>query len=415
MKKMIVLSIAFFVFLTLVSCQSYWAMQSAQSFYNQGAYVQSAMEAISAINYDRGNKEAIALLERVYPLAVKQSLDLIWQLENGSAAFSHSRIADTYEALENLRFRLEALDFWTLQVEKRPITLDAQNFSAELVVAKEKAAEEYYQAGLEKLSGTARSDKKQAYSYFILAMNYVPGYRDAAQKAELSKNAAMDYLLVLPTENRAGDFYSNTSGILSDRFLAELSKGVVQKSFTKVVDRSQMRRILLEQEMSLSALVDESTSLRVGQLSGATLMLSSRVQQIKYSEPKISQKQEKLEGSIELSPEDPDYVDYAESQYIKDLSGDIIYFSREASFQVTGSFRLINLETAELIASDVVEAEAQTSAKWAVYSGDPELLSNYQKALLKADSKLTPYETLLNEAVSEWSQKASSRVLNWLD
>lgn len=165
--------------------------------------------------------------------------------------------------------------------------------------------------------------------------------------------------------------------------------------FLRVVDRENMDRILQEQRLSLSGVVDEQTAVRAGNLLGAQAILVGEV--VDYREES---------GDLRRSTKDG-YESYRVEQVNKE-TGEKFFVTKykpvrytehyqENKAFISFSFRLVSLETGEVITSKVVDRQAQDHMYYAAYDGNRDLLHPMLNgAVDPRDQSRRDLRTLLN-------------------
>ncbi|HRH38691.1 MAG TPA: CsgG/HfaB family protein, partial [Flavobacteriales bacterium] len=190
--------------------------------------------------------------------------------------------------------------------------------------------------------------------------------------------------------------------------------------FLKVVDRENMERILAEQRLSLSGVVDEQTAVRVGNLIGAQAVLMGEV--VDYRE---------VPGELRRSTKDG-YETYTET-VIDPKTGAKTYVPRtkavryaeylqENKVYMTFNYRLVSLETGEVLVSKVVDRQEQDHMYYADYQGNrdalvpmknglPDLSARHElRNLLNAPRQVKSVETLSMQAVSSATSNMAQAV-----
>ncbi|HNU57968.1 MAG TPA: CsgG/HfaB family protein, partial [Flavobacteriales bacterium] len=181
--------------------------------------------------------------------------------------------------------------------------------------------------------------------------------------------------------------------------------------FLKVVDRENLDRILEEQRLSLSGVVDEQTAVRAGNIMGAQAVLMGDV--VSYQE---------VPGQLRRVVKDG-YESYKVQQVNKE-TGEKYFVTRYKPVRYTEFFqenkvvlsinyRVVSLETGEVMLSKVVEKQAEDHAYYASYDGNKDLLlpklngnvdlrdnaRREVRSLLNAPREVKPMTTLLSEVL----------------
>lgn len=139
--------------------------------------------------------------------------------------------------------------------------------------------------------------------------------------------------------------------------------------FVKVVDRDNMQRILDEQRLGMSGVVDEATAVSAGKLMGAQVVLMGEV--IDYREEAGNLRRSTKDGfeSYQVKQADPNnpgqmmvVTKYKPVKYVE--------YYQENKVYVSYSYKLVSLETGEVLVSKVVDDQTADHAYYAAYDGD---------------------------------------------
>lgn len=192
--------------------------------------------------------------------------------------------------------------------------------------------------------------------------------------------------------------------------------------FISVVDRDNIQKILDEQKLGMSGVVDEASAVSAGKLMGAQAVLMGTV--IAFQEiPGLTQRSSK-EGYEayqvkELNAETNQYV-YV-TRYRPTHYTELALMNRA---QLSISYKLVSLETGQVLLSKVLEREASDQARYASYEGNaqalyPKLNGNVDTrssarrelaALLGATHEVKPTAVLANELVRSSSALLASGI-----
>ncbi len=196
----------------------------------------------------------------------------------------------------------------------------------------------------------------------------------------------------------------------------------VNDPFLKVVDRENLERILEEQRLSLSGVVDEQTAVRVGNLMGAHAVLMGTV--VDYRE---------IPGQVRRSTKDG-YESYRVQQINKETNEKYFVtrykpvryteFYQENKVVLSFNYRLVSLETGEVLVSKVAEREAEDHAYYATYDGNRDALlpaangkadlsdngRRQIRSLLSAPREVKPVATLANDVLRSTSASMADMI-----
>ena len=267
-------------------------------------------------------------------------------------------------------------------------------------------------AYLEPLYRTGKSELesgnyRKAYASFSKVMDKNSAYKDTNALRQEALHKGQFNVAVLPFTS------SDKQSALASKVQAHAMTALVdvKDPFLRVVDRENLDRILEEQRLGLSGVVDEQTAVRVGNLMGAQAVLMGNV--VGYQE---------VPGQVRRSTKDG-YESYRVQQVNKE-TGEKYFVTRykpvryteyyqENKVVLSVNYRLVSLETGQVLLSKVVEKQAQDHAYYATYDGNKDLLfpmlngnvdlrdnaRRDMRSLLNAPREVNPVGTLLTEVL----------------
>ena len=235
--------------------------------------------------------------------------------------------------------------------------------------------EPLYRAGMSDLEG---GRYRKAYDELSRVVEKDASYKDAASLRQQALTKGQYTIAVLP-------FTSDVKRAeITSRVQAHAMTSLVETKdpFLKVVDRENIDRILEEQRLGLSGIVDEQTAVRVGNLIGAQAVLMGSV--IDYREEP---------GTLRRSTKDG-FESYRVQQVNKETGEKYFItkykpvryseFYQENKVVMSFSFRLVSLETGEVLASKVMDRQAEDHIYYATYDGNADALFPAKNGLVDA-------------------------------
>jgi curli biogenesis system outer membrane secretion channel CsgG len=249
---------------------------------------------------------------------------------------------------------------------------------------------------------------RKAYEGLNKVVTKDAGYKDASELMQQAITKGQFSIAVLP--------FTATAKAASVRpkvqAYAITALTSTRDPFLKVVDRENIDRILEEQRLSLSGVVDEQTAVRVGNLIGAQAVLMGEV--VDYREEP---------GTLRRSTKEA-FESYRQEQINKE-TGEKYYVTKyrpvtyteylhERRVIISFSYRLVSLETGEVLVSKVVDQQATDQAYYATYTGNRDALlpkangvvdlsnnaRNQLRSLLNAPREVKSVADLSNEVVN---------------
>lgn len=264
---------------------------------------------------------------------------------------------------------------------------------------------------------------RKAFSEFDLVVKKDPSYRDASALRQEAINKGQFSIAVLPftSTNRSNDMVARVQAYS----MTALTQ--TRDPFLRIVDRENMDRILEEQRLSLSGVVDEQTAVRVGNLMGAHAVLMGTL--IEYREEPGQLRRSTKDGfesyRVQLVNKETGEK-YFETRYKAVRYNE---FYQENKVFMSFSYRLVSLETGEVLVSKVVDREAKDHMYYAAYDGNREALFPARNglvdlagstrrelaALLNAPRQMNSIAELSNQLVQTASSTMASTIQSELN
>ncbi|MBK8339946.1 MAG: hypothetical protein IPK99_08080 [Flavobacteriales bacterium] len=225
--------------------------------------------------------------------------------------------------------------------------------------------EPLYRAGKDDL---AAGRYRKAYEELSRVLAKDAAFKDASALRQEALGKGQYSIAVLPftsTYKRAD---------LAAKLQAYSIAGLTSSSdpFLKVVDRENIERILEEQRLGLSGVVDEATAVRVGNLIGAQAVLMGTV--LDYREepgkPRVSSKD--AFEAYQVRQKNPETGE----SYVVTKYKPVRYTENYQENKVVASvsYKLVSLETGEVLMSKVVDANEDDHIYYATYDGNADAL-----------------------------------------
>jgi tetratricopeptide (TPR) repeat protein len=157
------------------------ACSTGKKAYQQGNYAEAVLQSVQRLRENPDSKKSMETLDQAYPLAINTFKQEIEQLLAGQDPFRYAEITERYESMNRMADEIRHCPA-ALKVIRNP-----EYFAEQTAGARQKAAPEAYQAGINLLKQGTRQAAREAYYHFINADRYVPGYQDVKQKIEQAK------------------------------------------------------------------------------------------------------------------------------------------------------------------------------------------------------------------------------------
>ena len=172
------------------------ACSSGKTAYKHGDYYEAVLEAVQRLRQSPDNKRSKQVLQESYQAAVDfLNTDAQNQVAS-NANFKWKMVVQDYNKINNLYENIRTCP-GALKVIPAPVSK-----YEELKSAKNSAAEECYNAGIQAMLKNTRDDAKQAFFLFTDANNFSPGYQESIEMIQQAKfNATLKILVQPPLQN----------------------------------------------------------------------------------------------------------------------------------------------------------------------------------------------------------------------
>lgn len=184
----------------------------------QGNYYDALMKAVNRLSSDPENKKASQVVKEGYPVAIAYYQEEIDQILTGNDQFKWKRTLDVMQTVNQISDQVRRIP------AARKLVSSPKTYTSELTDVQNKAAQEFYDAGMNALSQKTREAAKQAYFHFLNADGLMRGFKDSQQKARLAKEIATLTVVVeqIPVNGKfeysAQFFYDNVFQMLNQNF-----------------------------------------------------------------------------------------------------------------------------------------------------------------------------------------------------
>lgn len=417
-------TIVFFPFVILVlfqitSCKTLFTEEGrlysqAKTLARQKRYDHAIANVSRALQIDPEYKKAIKLIDEIYPESQSYYLRELKNMEQKETLKVLDRRASIYTSLNMIYRAMNNLPQLIHPKTKEVLSFKLIDYSKQMDEAVQAAAEGYYQEGL-KLAGTGnREDAKAASKAFLKALEYIPDYKDAVSREAAARNKAIQAVVFLPF--RGLDYTIsdlNANEYILDNIIAKLSSDKEVMKYTKIVDQSQLEPILQSQQLALSGLFDDTTSVEIGKLVSANLIFSGKTNQIAYDEPVTTHKSEHRKKDVPAVFDDLGR-DPLEGETVT-VEADVDIFKKITSAKILISYKLLDIETSTVLLSDSLSKDTEDSISWAVYQGDERALNDDDLDLIsKGDEKVKDASELISEGLKYLGIEVAANLKSYL-
>lgn len=257
------------------------------------------------------------------------------------------------------------------------------------------AAESLYRDGVDLMT---KKDFKGAVLKLRRVGNYVPGFKDAATRAETAKKAAIMRIAVMPFKNLSGkERFGDVGQIMADRIISGTMNS--NSEFVEFVTREYVMELLGEQGFGQSGYIDESTAVRVGKLTGIHAFVFGKVLSITESYPG---------EQVENGTSNQVLCQAALFGCQPGTSFTVTAYWQKHTLQgfveISGGFQIIGVEKGTIIRSENINNRKSDRAQWVTYSGDERAIPAAIRAYNTGQRPIEPAEQLAQKAIEDISK-----------
>ncbi|PIB34051.1 hypothetical protein BFP72_00700 [Reichenbachiella sp. 5M10] len=257
-----------------------------------------------------------------------------------------------------------------------PLNLNLVDVSADLAAA-ESSLNETIEAAAAMHYANARKDaqlqglesSKSAAKSFRYAYEYVPAYRDSEERYLAAKKLGTTRLGLTEFENISSSDH-NAGGSIAFDILSYFTKYNNNYEFFELLDRDATNRILDEQKLSVSGLMQDGTTAQLGELVGVNSILVGTVTLTTYDTERLDPKDRSYEKKIKVGEET--YMEDGKEK-TRDIKKDVTVQMHQhikiAKSTVAATFKIIDVTTGQVLVTDEVNNTADWSGVWYTYEG----------------------------------------------
>ncbi|MGK7389756.1 MAG: hypothetical protein ACNS60_05370 [Candidatus Cyclobacteriaceae bacterium M2_1C_046] len=336
-----------FLCLLLTSCSS------GKKAYEEGNYYEAVIKATNRLRKNPDHKKSKQTLKAAYPLAIGTMESDADQMLNSADPMKYSNAIRIYEQLNRLNNEIKHAP-GALKVIKQPV-----DYFYKIEELKPLAAENAYNNAEELMALKTREAAKNAYYLYTEADNFVPGYKDVANKIEEAQFQAtlkvMVHQIPVPTQYELSSrfFQDNVEEYLRTRFR---SNQFVR--FYTPIEAESLDLPYIDHYLDIA--FDDFT---VGNI------------YIKEKEETVSKDSVKV-GEIELESGEKKPV-------YGTVNAKVTTFKKEVLSRGRVSMQIRDAETKALLSHKKFDGEFIWISEWGNFNGDERALSDIHLAIVK--------------------------------
>ena len=215
---------------------------------------------------------------------------------------------------------------------------------------------------------------------------------------------------------KAGD-YGALSETITDNIISNVLNDPAATEFLAIISRDQLEQIMAEQNLSFTGRFDAQTVAGIGAVAGVHELVIGQITQILPTPARPKQTSWNRQATIRKKIGTETYVDNdgntkTRPKYRKvEISARVMRTEIESSVSIIGSYKIINVKTAELKKADNFTTKHEFKAEWGRYTGDKRALDRSDLALTARPEEHAPTE---EEMVIEAANQLASELAETL-
>lgn len=348
--------------IVLISCSS------GKNAFKRGDYYEAVLTAVNRLRQNPDHKKSREVLNLSYQAAVSYLETDIQNQQNANANFKWRNAVQNYEKINNLYEQIRTSP-GALKVVPNPVS----RFT-ELTAAKQKAAEEVYEAGIQAMLKNTRQDAQQAYFLFQESERYFPGYREAI---ELLNQAEYNGTLRVAFSETNASF---------ENFSLQPAVTRVQRQFLKFysADEALNTKDQIEQDLKIVYRGCEVPD-----------------------RPRTSSKTEEIEKEVKTGEKD---VNGKKEPVMEKVKAKLTTYTRTFSANCSAFLEVTEVASGTKLLNNPVFGSSDWSYSWATVTGDSRALSSSQRDLTKRKEANPPRNEIADNARENLASNVTSQL-----
>jgi len=366
MKKVLLTLVLITLF---VSCSSRKQVEKA---INSGNYEKAIYDALDKLETNKNKKskaDYIAMLKDAYVKSVHRDLDNIKLLKKDNNPEFYKTIYETYQKLHS---RQEAIKpFMPLQVNNKTVSFKFNDYSNDILNAKEKASDYLYEKGITQLDSESKPEIREAHNTFKYIESINPNYEKTREFMEEAHMLGTSYVLV--------GIKNQTEQIIPERLESDLLNfdAYGLNHFWTVYHASQDQNTDYDYAMTLQL---KRINISPEQVKENQMVRERNI--VDGWEYKLDRNDNVMKDSLGNDIK-VDKIINVKARYNE--------FTQLKSVQVIGDVIYVDLKTNNLIDTFTIESEFIFQNIYALFKGDQRALTKEERQL--ANNRSMPFPT----------------------
>ncbi len=332
------------------------ACSSGKAALKQGDYYDAVLESVKRLRDSPTNKKATQVLSQAYPMAIEY---IDTNIQNGIKSDDPKKWRNAVDGYTKINYVNDQIK---TSLGAMKIITNPQTRFKELADAKEKAAEEAYNEGVNNMMKSTRQDYKNAYFDFKDANDFKQGYRESIEmmnQAEFNATVRVAYEEINSSRFNYGTFQPVISSL--QRLFVSF-RPITQQD---TVPPQQYLRIIFNGYQENRP----NTSIRAENLSKAIV-----IGQTKGADGKT--------------------VDQTQT-----VTAQVTYYHKSVTGDSRASATITDAKANSILQNLNVDGNVNWEYDWAIYKGDSRALSSNAAALVQRKETYPNEQDLFNQSI----------------
>ncbi len=368
----------------------------AERAYESGDMANAVRYAAQTLRAEPDYEDAIDLLQRILPGAYD---DYYGRAQRAEQAGDWDRAFDLYEDILTMSDAVRGLPPQTHPETGEVVTFPTRDVGREHQNARRNAAEMHYEAAA---ALEQRGNPKDAAKAYTRALSYIYDYKDARQRYERNRQAALKRIAVMPFDNLSGKrWYGAIGTVVADRLIIEAMKDPKNLEFMEFVTRERIDELIAEQRLGKAGILDPQTAAEVGRILGIHAFVFGKITSIVTDFP----------PDIVSTYEDTDEITEGRDKKKRKVRATVTVVTRRAIAKLTSSYQIIDVTRGTIVKSGSVPRTEVVEITFGRYKGDKEALSSRSKRLCAVrEAYPPPDDELVNRAAESSAHELSREI-----
>jgi tetratricopeptide (TPR) repeat protein len=384
------------IFLTVFSLAgcSPASWRISEQAYRAGDMVRAVQYAVQTLRENPGYADALDFLSRQLPVTY-ESYEA--RARRAESAEDWDEAFALYQDITAMSDAVASLPPQRHEDTGQIVDLPTRTVDEGLRRTRNRAAEQHYAAGLRM---EERGMAKEAAKEFSRTLEYIHDYKDAGQRYEANRRAAVMRIAVMPFDNLSGkDWYGALGSVVADQIISAAMERPQHMEFMEFVTREKIDELIRELKFEGSEYADPASAARIGKLLGIHAFVFGKITSIVTDYP----------PDIVETYREEDEISQGKDKPKKKVAATVTAISRRATAKVTTSYQIVDVERGTIVKSGTVPRLETVEIRFGRYRGDEEALSYRSKQLCAVRESFPPPDDEMVSRVTELAARELAR------